>query len=972
MNYFNLKIQGHNEPQARDVATSNTSISAVSTGGEIAPSTDGLQFAISEYFNCKDNVPKAKAHTWKSFCEAFGKHPVQSKKDGPAWSPLSYIEGGTRNNENVDQVFMAVIDVDNGTPHEVVLERFAGYACLAHSSYTHSLDLQKYRIILPLAAPVKSAEWRPVWARINQLAGGCNDASTKDPARLYYKPAHPPGTDHHFVKIQNGALISVDDLPELARPIAVHPLTFQPRGVRKQLVEIDGIESSEPDQNLEEGLAEVVKRCAFMKFASAAENQGCLEEPQWMAMISNACRFEKSQPWIHAASEHYPEYSETKTNEKILHLQYGSPPITCQRIREVGFQNCPSGGCHRPNGEVTKSPAGLQGWMFHRQLTEAETVQDQIPSEYALEDFTVKPSGVYQRKTKNDDDYYVRLCSRIDVTALTRDHDSSNWGMELSFADPDGLVKKWALPKELLASAGDSYRASLLKMGATIEPSKDARAGLAAYLVAAMPEARALSVRQPGWFKDLFVLPDAVYGRSDERVVFQTSDPDEIKRFSQKGSLKSWQQNIALPCQGNSRAVASICIGLAPPLLYLLGEDNGGFHLRGNSSIGKSVCLFLGSSVWGSNGLIRTWNMTVNGLEGVATMHNDVLLPLDEMGQANGKDVGDAAYMLGNGQGKGRATKDGDARTAKRWRNIVLSSGEKSISDLMAEDGQMAMAGQEVRMVEIAADAGCNYGVFEDIHDAKSSQVFAEQLKHAVAEHHGYAGRAFVELLANPELQPKLIEKLKALIQRFVDTYVPPEATGQVGRVGRRFGLVAAAGELCIELGILPWPEGEAFEASRKCFMSWIDLRGGVGNHEADQAIAQVRCFMERHGESRFTAWDDTTDNNGMGKTINRAGLRRVTDDGRTEYFILPEVYRSDVCKGLNPKYVTSILAGKGFVAKDRSGKPQVEMRLPGIGKMRVYHLTADFMGGGVSQTENRETVVRQPTESALAMKYNV
>ena len=76
-----------------------------------------------------------------------------------------------------------------------------------------------------------------------------------------------------------------------------------------------------------------------------------------------------------------------------------------------------------------------------------------------------------------------------------------------------------------------------------------------------------------------------------------------------------------------------------------------------------------------------------------------------------------------------------------------------------------------------------------------------------------------------------------------------------MSRVGHSFGLVSSAGELCIELGILPWPEGEATDACRKFFMAWIELRGGIGNHEAEQAVATVRRFIELHGESRFTMW---------------------------------------------------------------------------------------------------------------------
>lgn len=833
---------------------------------------------------------------------------------------------------------------------------------------------------MPLSQPVAATEWRGVWSRINELIGRCNDESTKDPARLYYKPAHPPGTNHHFVEVQEGKLLDVSELPEASSPARVYPITFHRKSDGGTMQEIEGIESSGPDLNFEQGLREVTNRCAFMQFASTPENQANLSEPLWMAMITNACRFESSEQWIHAASEHHPRYSDDETEARIERYRNNGGPVTCQRIRELGFQGCPNGGCRRSNGEITKSPAGLYGWMFHRQLTATRSEPDQLPDEYEVEEFKVKPTGVFHPVYKDGELIdWARISSRVDVVALTRDQDSSNWGVELQLVDEDNIKKTWCMPKEMLAGAGDSYRASLMKMGATLIPSKQAKEAFAAYLVAARPQARALSVKQPGWFKDLFVLPDTVYGPTTERVRFQTNDPDENKRFSQKGTLESWRQNVARLCQGNSRAALAICIGLACPLLALLGEDNGGFHLRGNSSTGKTVCLATGTSVWGGASLIRTWNMTVNGFEGVATMHNDVLLPLDELGQADGKAAGEAAYMLGNGQGKSRATREGDARSAKRFRNLVLSSGEKSLSDLMAQSGQTVMAGQEVRMIEIAADAGCGYGAFENIHGARTSQEFAEQLKRATLENHGHAGRSFVQALTDPELQPRLIDRIKATIQRFVDAYVPAEAVGQVGRVGRRFGLVAAAGELCIELGILPWPEGEALDACRKCFMAWIDLRGGIGNHEETQAIAQVHRFIEMHGESRFTSWTEegiegigSIDKNGLGKTIQRAGFRRVTEDGRTEYFILPEAYKSEVCSGMNAKYVTQVLADKGFLVKDPQGKPQVQVRLPGVGRNRVYHLKADFMGDGVSQEINRETAVRQVSTSGLSIKYIV
>ncbi|WP_457589305.1 DUF927 domain-containing protein, partial [Legionella pneumophila] len=48
----------------------------------------------------------------------------------------------------------------------------------------------------------------------------------------------------------------------------------------------------------------------------------------------------------------------------------------------------------------------------------------------------------------------------------------------------------------------------------------------------------------------------------------------------------------------------------------------------------------------------RLWRSTTNGLEGLAALHNDGLLILDELSQMDPREAGEAAYLLANGQGK--------------------------------------------------------------------------------------------------------------------------------------------------------------------------------------------------------------------------------------------------------------------------------------------------------------------------------
>ena len=83
-------------------------------------------------------------------------------------------------------------------------------------------------------------------------------------------------------------------------------------------------------------------------------------------------------------------------------------------------------------------------------------------------------------------------------------------------------------------------------------------------------------------------------------------------------------------CVGNARLVFSICVAFAGSLLRLGHEESGGFHLRGNSSVGKSTGQHLACSVWGSRDYKQTWRATINGLEGIAALYNDGLLVLDE------------------------------------------------------------------------------------------------------------------------------------------------------------------------------------------------------------------------------------------------------------------------------------------------------------------------------------------------------
>jgi uncharacterized protein (DUF927 family) len=281
---------------------------------------------------------------------------------------------------------------------------------------------------------------------------------------------------------------------------------------------------------------------------------------------------------------------------------------------------------------------------------------------------------------------------------------------------------------------------------------------------------------------------------------------------------------------------------------------------------------------------------------------------------------------------------------------LFLSSGEQGLADKIAEDGRgrRAAVGQQVRIVDIPADAGAGHGVFENLHGFSSGDALARHLKAATANYYGTAIGAYLKLLTKDfdEIAPIVTTHREA----FVKKHCPTGADGQVSRVAARFGLIAAGGEMATSLGILPWPQGEATRAAERCFKSWFEGRDGAGPAEEQEAISTVRRFVELHGMSRFEAMGELARRDSVGepieqRIINRVGFRRKAENGGTEFLVLPEAWRTEICAGLNPKTVAKALMKRGMLRPDSEGKLQCVVRLPGFGKpARCYIITEEII----------------------------
>lgn len=530
--------------------------------------------------------------------------------------------------------------------------------------------------------------------------------------------------------------------------------------------------------------------------------------------------------------------------------------------------------------------------------------------------------GVKQDRSGELKEFDQWLCSPIYTKATTSDERGENFGLMLEFRNPFGEWRKWAMPMHLLRGSGEEMRGELLGLGVRID--SNANKLLHRWLMDSCPERRLIAATHVGWHTTpkgaAFVMPRRTLGAGD--TVFQ-SEHAAHDEFITRGEMAGWRDDVAALCSGNPLLVLSVSSALAGPLLSLTNRAGGGLHFVGDSSTGKSTLLQVAGSVWGGTGFIRTWRATGNGLEGIAAALNDTCLILDEIGEADPREVGSIVYAIGNGTGKSRAARTGGARAAARWRVMLLSSGERSLAAHMAEGGKRSKAGQGVRLLDIPAQR--HHGAFDTLHHLADGRALSDHLKTAVARHHGHLGPAFIERLLTDD------QDFPALLEGFAQVEGFDSKDGLEGRAAASLALIGMAGELATEYGLTGWCEGEALDAAIDAYGAWKAFRG-EGQTETRQILQAVESFITRHGDARFS--DITADATTGPMVRERAGWWRNANEGRV-YLFTSDGLR-EALQGFDFKRGLAALDDAGWIAERDDRTRSRTTRIAGSTK-RLY-----------------------------------
>src|SRR5262245_54046932 len=353
---------------------------------------------------------------------------------------------------------------------------------------------------------------------------------------------------------------------------------------------------------------------------------------------------------------------------------------------------------------------------------------DEKAERMSFGEYRMTPQGLHY----ND----VLIAGRFEILGLARDPQGDDWARWIRFKDADGRVHQVAVRDGDLHGDVRALAATLARQGLWISPKSQNRNALVAYFNDLEIEDRVTFVPRTGWHtignRRVFVLPKEAFG-STELVLLNT---DAQSPYGYKGTLADWQNGIGRLVAGQRLGVLAISTAFAGPLVHLAGQDGGGIHFKGPSSIGKTAWARSAASVWGSGETyVRSWRNTANAIEGAAVLATDTVLVLDELGVIDSRELNAAVYQLAIGSGKGRARRDGSMRTPASWRVMLVSTGKISTASKIEEDrNRKAKAGQEVRVLDIPADAGKGYGAFDAPRAGEDSAVYlAEEIKKSAA-----------------------------------------------------------------------------------------------------------------------------------------------------------------------------------------------------------------------------------------------
>jgi hypothetical protein len=171
---------------------------------------DEYKYPISLYQNLTSTQATAKEVSWEQLCRSLSIPIISEDKDVFLYGPYR-LSTPKRSNQNVVEISYFVFDIDypQGRTAQDIVNLVVDYDAIVHSTWSHTRENPRYRLIVRLSRPVpvkRFADVRGGFLSLNPVLASIIDKACSDPSRGYYMFSYPSANSNYAEFVENKGL----------------------------------------------------------------------------------------------------------------------------------------------------------------------------------------------------------------------------------------------------------------------------------------------------------------------------------------------------------------------------------------------------------------------------------------------------------------------------------------------------------------------------------------------------------------------------------------------------------------------------------------------------------------------------------------------------------------------------------------------------------------------------------------------
>jgi len=663
----------------------------------------------------------------------------------------SFVEKGSRKQDNVRTTKVIALDVDCGTDKPfpswkegvAALGAFVQQMSLPKPLIIHSGNgLHVYWVLTEELEPVR---WKPLAEAMKAAAKdkgfAIDPAVPADSARVL----RPVGTTNpksgtKVKMLLDAAPVAVEQMAAcLSAYMVAQPVSQSRQTTTSALAQALQVQQDFPPTNA----TVVASKCQQISWG--VKNQGDVDEPFWYALIGIAAHCQDPEATALSWSENHPGYDPNETLRKLHHWQAATTgPTTCKKFEELRSSGCKN--CRFKDKVGTPARLGVQ----YAEVAAAQDTPVAVATDIPMpRPFKRTTSGI--KVTIDDTD--IDVCSfDIYPVAYGRDESLGYETVRYCWNRPHVGWQELVMRQALLTDGHRDFSSVIADQGIVLHNRN--QTGYFQHMLRSymdeLRQKRAMTnlYATMGWKENFsqFVIGDTILRRNPDGSV--TEESINLASGSARlghelwhtaGSRDAWVNFTSLLEKADLRAhMFALAVGLSGPLYAFTGLKGLTVSLYGPTGGGKSLAQMWIQSIYGNPEKLHfAAKFTQNSLFGRMGLYSHMPMTIDEVTMMDDKEVGDFAYWVSQGRDKARMNRNSEERDAKTWAIPVVVSTNKSLNSKLIASGLDTDA-QIARILEVGVPASKIF---------TRDSTAGRRIYEFITTNYGHVGREFITRL---------------------------------------------------------------------------------------------------------------------------------------------------------------------------------------------------------------------------------